>query len=71
MRTRHTTLQIAAISAPARMAEMLETIEAESLDAFVDAIVPADIRQTRPLAWGKALSERGVLDWRRSHERVL
>ncbi|AMS41549.1 aminomethyl-transferring glycine dehydrogenase [Aminobacter aminovorans] len=47
---------------PREMAEMLETVGAESLDAFIDAIVPADIRQTRPLAWGKALSERGVLE---------
>ncbi|MXN45566.1 aminomethyl-transferring glycine dehydrogenase [Shinella kummerowiae] len=47
---------------PREMAEMLEAVGAESLDAFIDAIVPADIRQSRPLAWGKALSERGVLE---------
>ncbi len=47
---------------PRKMAEMLETVGAESLDAFIDAIVPAAIRQTHPLAWGKALTERGVLE---------
>ena len=47
---------------PREMTDMLDAVCAESLDAFIDAIVPADIRQARPLAWGKALSERGVLE---------
>ncbi len=46
---------------PAEMAEMLKAVGAPSLDALIDAIVPADIRLQTPLAWGKALSEQGVL----------
>ena len=46
---------------PREMDGMLEAIGADSLDALIDRIVPADLRQTRPLGWGKALSEQGVL----------
>lgn len=41
---------------------MLETIGSESLDALIDQTVPADIRQTEPLDFGRPLSERGSLD---------
>jgi glycine dehydrogenase len=47
---------------PTEMAEMLKAVGAESLDKLIDGIVPADIRLTTPLAWGKALSEQGVLN---------
>ena len=46
---------------PAEMAEMLRSVGASSLDALIDEIVPADIRQKTPLSWGKALSEQAVL----------
>ncbi|MDT3380484.1 aminomethyl-transferring glycine dehydrogenase [Labrys neptuniae] len=47
---------------PAEMTEMLKAVGADSLDALIDAIVPAGIRQKAPLAWGPALSEHGVLN---------
>jgi glycine dehydrogenase len=47
---------------PAEMAEMLQAVGAPSLDALIDGIVPADIRLRQPLAWGKALSEQGVME---------
>ncbi|MGH2341554.1 aminomethyl-transferring glycine dehydrogenase [Segnochrobactraceae bacterium EtOH-i3] len=47
---------------PAEMVDMLAAIGVDSLDALIDRIIPADIRQTRPLAWGRALSEQGVLE---------
>lgn len=47
---------------PAEMTEMLKAVGADSLDALIDAIVPAGIRQKTPLAWGPALSEHGVLN---------
>ncbi|MEM9592515.1 MAG: glycine dehydrogenase (aminomethyl-transferring), partial [Pseudomonadota bacterium] len=47
---------------PEEMAEMLEVVGAESLEALVDETVPANIRQTTPLSFGKPLSERGALD---------
>ena len=43
------------------VAEMLETLGFDSLDAFVDAVVPADIRLRRPLALPPGRSEREVL----------
>jgi glycine dehydrogenase len=46
---------------PSEIAAMLEVVGAESVDALIDAIVPGDIRQARPLDWGPALSEQGVL----------
>jgi glycine dehydrogenase len=51
---------------PREMDEMLGCIGASSLDALIDRIVPADLRQAQPLAWGKALSEQGVLELLRS-----
>lgn len=46
---------------PAEMREMLDVLGADSLDALIDRIVPADIRQAKPLEWGRALSEQAVL----------
>src|SRR5256886_9867997 len=40
---------------------MLETLGYESLDAFIDAVVPADIRLRRPLALPPGRTEREVL----------
>ena len=47
---------------PAEMTEMLKAVGAGSLDELIDGIVPEGIRLRAPLAWGKALSEQGVLD---------
>ncbi len=47
---------------PKEMDDMLRVVGASSLDALIDAIVPADIRARTPLSWGKALSEQGVLE---------
>jgi len=44
------------------MAEMLQTVEAESLDALIDETLPKDIRWDGHLDFGTPLSERGVLD---------
>ena len=49
---------------PSEMAEMLKVVGYPSLDALIDATVPASIRQTVPLAWGPALTEREALDKR-------
>jgi glycine dehydrogenase len=46
---------------PAEMADMLRAVGAKSLDELIDGIVPEDIRLRTALAWGKALSEQGVL----------
>ena len=43
------------------MAEMLETLGYDSLDRFIDAVVPEDIRLRRPLALPPGRSEREVL----------
>ena len=43
---------------PEEQAEMLGLLGFESLDALVDAIVPADIRLRRPLALPAPLTER-------------
>jgi len=40
---------------------MLATLGYESLDAFIDAVVPADIRLRRPLALPPGRTEREVL----------
>jgi glycine dehydrogenase len=47
---------------PEEMAEMLAAIGVESLDALIDATVPAAIRQAEPLDFGKAMSEGALLD---------
>lgn len=47
---------------PAEMDEMLKVIGYNSLDALVDATVPGSIRQTTPLVWGAAMTEREALD---------
>ncbi|MCF1467486.1 aminomethyl-transferring glycine dehydrogenase [Agrobacterium vitis] len=47
---------------PAEMDEMLKTVGYDSLDGLIAATVPASIRQTAPLVWGKAMSEREALD---------
>ncbi|MBK0399434.1 aminomethyl-transferring glycine dehydrogenase [Limibaculum sp. M0105] len=46
---------------PSEMAEMLAAVGADSLDTLIDRVVPSEIRQEKPLAWGKALSEREML----------
>jgi len=47
---------------PTEMTEMLKVVGYKSLDALIDATVPSSIRQTVPLAWGPALTEREALD---------
>jgi len=59
---------------PAEMDAMLETVGAASLDALIDETVPESIRQKEPLAWGRAKSEREVLEHMRitaAKNRVL
>ncbi len=52
------------------VAEMLEVLGAKSLDAFIDDVIPADIRTERPLNLPVALSERNALsDLRRMATR--
>jgi glycine dehydrogenase len=46
---------------PAEMSDMLEVVQAASLDQLIDQTVPASIRQTTPLAFGKPKSERELL----------
>ncbi len=46
---------------PSEISEMLETVGADSLDALIDGTIPGAIRQERPLDWGAALSEQGML----------
>lgn len=46
---------------PSEMAQMLEVIGAQSLDALIDETVPAAIRQQAPLDFGKPKSERELL----------
>jgi glycine dehydrogenase len=46
---------------PAEIAEMLEAVGADSLDALIDETVPAEIRQAAALDWGPALSEQAML----------
>ncbi|MVA23415.1 aminomethyl-transferring glycine dehydrogenase [Agrobacterium vitis] len=47
---------------PAEMDEMLKVVGYNSLDGLIAATVPASIRQSAPLVWGKAMSEREALD---------
>jgi glycine dehydrogenase len=47
---------------PEEMAEMLEVVGLASLDELIAETVPADVRQTKPLDFGRPLSERGALD---------
>ncbi|OJF93333.1 aminomethyl-transferring glycine dehydrogenase [Pararhizobium antarcticum] len=47
---------------PSEMAAMLAVLGYESLDALIDDTVPPSIRQTEPLAWGPAMTEREALD---------
>ncbi|MGR3499793.1 MAG: aminomethyl-transferring glycine dehydrogenase [Limimaricola soesokkakensis] len=46
---------------PAEMAQMLELVGAESLEALIDDTLPAKIRQAEPLDFGKPLSESEFL----------
>ncbi|WP_422050272.1 aminomethyl-transferring glycine dehydrogenase [Shimia sp.] len=46
---------------PEEMAEMLQVIGADSLDALIDDTMPDSIRQKEPLDFGRPLSEREVL----------
>ncbi|XDA98653.1 aminomethyl-transferring glycine dehydrogenase [Sulfitobacter sp. LCG007] len=52
---------------PSEMAEMLKVVGAESLDALIDDTLPPKIRQAEPLDFGKAMSEREVLE----HLRIV
>ena len=52
---------------PAEMSDMLKTVGAQSLAALIDDTMPANIRQKEPLAFGKPMSEREVLE----HMRVV
>ncbi|KPF41768.1 aminomethyl-transferring glycine dehydrogenase [Rhizobium sp. AAP43] len=47
---------------PAEMTEMLKVIGYHTLDELIDATVPASIRQTVPLTWSQAMTEREALD---------
>ncbi len=47
---------------PEEMAEMLKIVGVASLDELVMQTVPEDIRQAKPLDFGRPLTERGVLD---------
>jgi glycine dehydrogenase len=47
---------------PEEIAGMLRVIGVASLDQLIDQTVPAEIRQKKPLDFGRALSERGGLD---------
>ncbi|HBF29954.1 aminomethyl-transferring glycine dehydrogenase [Rhizobium sp.] len=47
---------------PAEMDEMLKVVGYDSLDGLIAATVPVSIRQSAPLVWGKAMSEREALD---------
>lgn len=46
---------------PAEMAQMLEVVGAESLEALIDDTLPSKIRQAEPLDFGKPLSESELL----------
>ena len=43
------------------MRQMLQVVGAPSLEALIDEAIPGDIRQTRPLSFGPALSEPELL----------
>ena len=46
---------------PAEVAAMLETVDAKNLDELIDQTLPQDIRQSKPLVLGPALSESEAL----------
>ncbi len=46
---------------PAEMAEMLKVVGVDTLDQLIEQTIPDDIRQSEPLEFGKAKSERGFL----------
>ncbi|HHB81322.1 MAG TPA: glycine dehydrogenase (aminomethyl-transferring), partial [Aliiroseovarius sp.] len=46
---------------PEEMAAMLDTLGLDSLDALIDATIPASLRASEPLDWGKARSEREMI----------
>lgn len=46
---------------PSEMAEMLAVLGVDSLDQLIEETVPASIRQSEPLDFGKAKSERELL----------
>ncbi|HEX5580623.1 MAG TPA: aminomethyl-transferring glycine dehydrogenase [Gemmatimonadaceae bacterium] len=46
---------------PAEVTEMLGVLGYDSLDAFIDAVVPAGIRMERPLALPKGMGETEIL----------
>ena len=46
---------------PAEMDEMLSVLGAKSLDALIDETIPEGIRQSKPLDFGRPLSERELL----------
>jgi glycine dehydrogenase len=47
---------------PAEMDAMLKVVGYDSLDGLIAATVPSSIRQSIPLVWGAAMSEREALD---------
>ncbi|MEK9734665.1 MAG: glycine dehydrogenase (aminomethyl-transferring), partial [Paracoccaceae bacterium] len=46
---------------PSEMTEMLNVLGCASLDQLIDDTLPKSIRQEKPLAFGKPLSERELL----------
>jgi len=46
---------------PREMADMLQVIGFKTLDEMIDATVPSSIRQSEPLDWGPAMTERDAL----------
>src|SRR6056297_1158634 len=46
---------------PDEMAQMLDLLGADDLEALIDDTVPKSIRQDKPLDFGKAMSERELL----------
>ena len=46
---------------PADIDKMLKTVGYKSMDDFIDAVIPEDIRLRRPLALAPGRSEREVL----------
>jgi len=59
---------------PDEMSEMLAVLEVSSLDELIDQTLPPAIRQEKPLDFGRAMSEREVLEHMRitgAKNRVL
>ncbi len=50
---------------PAEMSGMLDVLGVDSLEALIDDTLPKAIRQEKPLEFGKAMSEREVLEYLR------